>query len=175
MPSPSAAQLTLAAEKLLFDISTNAPASRLLNHFSTTHNVVLQHSFSTCATPQAYRFTGLTAVRSYFDLLATHYERACVGQQIALVSEAGGRVIVDGSTKWTWKRSRREWQEDYRVYVDFDAALKVVSYVVVTTSPEGTCVMRAVDPGEVNKKKLFDVLGEFRVLLVALSLTDRDG
>ncbi|KAF9026464.1 hypothetical protein BDZ89DRAFT_1134766 [Hymenopellis radicata] len=156
--APSAAQLTLAAEKLIFDIANNASSSRLLSHFSQSNNVVLQHAWSTCQNPNSYRFTGLNAVRSYFDLLSTHYERSCMMQHAIHVNDSTGRVVVAASVKWTWRSSRHHWQEDYTCYIDYDATLKVVSFIVVTTSAESTCVMRAVDPGSGGKKKkIFDM------------------
>ncbi|KIY71951.1 hypothetical protein CYLTODRAFT_418334 [Cylindrobasidium torrendii FP15055 ss-10] len=240
---PSAAQLTLSAEKLFYDIASCAPSSSLLTHFSqpplptvTSHYgnsgggggggsyvpqggssyvpqgasmggaapsfggvelggmmqgssppVVLEHSFSTCASPGTYRFTGLHAVRSYFDLLKTHYEaqrewrvvEATAGAPSAAAggaattaaaggassaagagrgregassaagrgSAAAGRVTILGTTRWTWRTSRQSWTEHWTAYLEFDGAAKVRSFVVITTSGEETCVMRAVDPG----------------------------
>ncbi|KAF8906335.1 hypothetical protein CPB85DRAFT_892234 [Mucidula mucida] len=143
--APSAAQLTLAAEKLIFDISTNVSTSRILSHFSQNNNVIMQHSWSTCPNPNSYRFTGLNAVRSYFDLLSTHYERSSLMQHSIHVVESTGCVIITASVQWTWKSSRHQWQEDYTCYIDYDSSLHVVSFIVVTTSPDWTCVMRATD------------------------------
>ncbi|KAF8881187.1 hypothetical protein CPB85DRAFT_1442872 [Mucidula mucida] len=126
--------------------------------FSHSSDVVLQHAWSTCQNPNSYRFTGLNAVRSYFDLLSTHYERSCMMQHAIHVGDSTGRVVIAASVKWTWKSSRHHWQEDYTCYIDYDATLKVVSFIVVTTSGESTCVMRAVDPGSGGKKKkIFDM------------------
>jgi hypothetical protein len=50
---------------------------------------------------------------------------------------------------WTWKRSGRSWREDFTctlVFEDSDpAALRILSFMVITESAPGTCVMHAVD------------------------------
>lgn len=160
--SLSVSDLTAVAEDLFSDIANNSPSIRLLAHFSQHQTVTIQHSFAECKTPDAYRFTGLNAVRSYFDLLATHYERSAMEKHSMRISAHAGRVILLGSVHWTWRSSRKGWREDFECTIDFDDNLKVISFVMLTTSSPSTCVMRAVDPGppDINcsrRKKRFDI------------------
>ncbi|KAJ7858161.1 hypothetical protein B0H13DRAFT_1475108, partial [Mycena leptocephala] len=141
---PSHQQLLFATEVLFLDLSANSPSDILLRHFSSSNEVVLQHAPMACPHPHTSRLTGLNAVRSYFDLLATHWVRsdAKIHKQTVV---GANQVAVNASVQWTWRSSGRSWREDFLCTMDYDDHLKVVSIVVETTSAPGTCVMRAID------------------------------
>ncbi|KAF9027243.1 hypothetical protein BDZ89DRAFT_1067064 [Hymenopellis radicata] len=86
-------------------------------------------------------------VRSYFDVLTLHFEKSPMTLDQCYVDESVRRVVVMGSVEWTWRKSRQKWKEVLTCTIDFDANLKVVSLIFITTSDETTCVMQAVDPG----------------------------
>lgn len=142
--SPTHQQLLFAAEVLFLDLSANTSANILIGHFSSTKEVVIQHAPALCPHPHTSRVTGLNAVRSYFDLIATHWFRSD--------TEIHGQTVVDSrhvavtaSVRWTWRLSGRSWVEDFVCTLDYDEHLKIVGMVVETQSAPGTCIMRAVD------------------------------
>lgn len=135
-------QLRDAADELFADMAAGIPPLVLISHFSTTQMVFFEHS-----PINAYNFplTGLNAVRSYFDLLATHWTRHDMQKHECCVYFESKQVIVRASVRWKWKISGNTWQEDFTCTLDFDDHLKVKSFVIKTSSAENTCVMRAVD------------------------------
>lgn len=141
---PSHQQLLFAAEVLFLDLSANPPSNILVAHFSSTKEVVIQHAPALCPHPYTSRLTGLNAVRSYFDLLTTHWMRSDT-QTHSRTVVGPSQVAVNGSVQWTWRSSGRSWREDFLCTLDYDDNLKVVGMVVETHSAPGTCVMRAVD------------------------------
>ncbi|KAF7299835.1 hypothetical protein HMN09_00990400 [Mycena chlorophos] len=149
MSAPPQKQLLFAADALFLDLASNAPTKVLLTHFSSTEKeLVIQHAPIICPYPLKGRLTGLNAVRSYFDLISLHWDRAdlCVESQIAVVHPTR-TVTIRGSVRWIWKVSRNEWVEKFTCVLEYDENFKVVGMVVETTSSPGTCVMRAVDSG----------------------------
>ncbi|PFH51233.1 hypothetical protein AMATHDRAFT_95766, partial [Amanita thiersii Skay4041] len=134
-----------AASSFFTDLSQNAPPATLLSYFSTTHLIDIQHhpAFS----PNNSRLYGSNAVRSYFDLLATHWTRSPVTIHTTDVDIPTNTVTADASITWTWRRSHRRWREDFICTIQFDESLKIISLKVQTVSEPETCVMRAVDPG----------------------------
>jgi hypothetical protein len=88
---------------------------------------------------------GLNAVRSYFDLLATHWTRSDMQSQFVSADLDARRITFTGSVTWTWKKSGRSWREDFSCTVAFDEALKITHFGVRTESDTKTCIMRAVD------------------------------
>jgi hypothetical protein len=144
--APTADQLVSACTKFLSAVSNNTSP---LAHFSTTHPVSIQHCPARCINPHSFLLRGPNAVRSYFDLLATHWTRSKLNIHTVVPHPAQARVIAKGSVVWTWKRSGRSWREDFTctlVFEDSDpAALRILSFMVITESAPGTCVMHAVD------------------------------
>ncbi|KAJ7578191.1 hypothetical protein C8J56DRAFT_969277 [Mycena floridula] len=138
-------RLTFAADALFTDLGCNSPPIVLLGHFSQTHLVVIQHAPLTCPHAKESRLTGLNAVRSYFDILATHWDRSEPKRHSLVVKEDTMQVDVAASVKWTWKASGKSFREDFTCTLDFDEHAKVTSFIMNTTSGPGTCVMRAVD------------------------------
>ncbi|KAK7462351.1 hypothetical protein VKT23_007951 [Stygiomarasmius scandens] len=155
---PSSESLRIAANALFTDIFSNIPSSTLLTHFSRTHPVTIQHAPAGDPHPQSSRLTGLNAVRSYFDLLSTHWhkgETKIHSIQIVTPSSPGisnGRiatlpcVVLTASVQWKWKCSGNSWQEDFTCVLEYDDLVKVTSFVVHTDSLPETCVLRAIDP-----------------------------
>ncbi len=144
----TSAHLQHEARKVLRDVfSMNTTSLALLSHFSPDQSISIQHSYSTCLTPNAHRFTGRIGVRSYFDVLMLHFEKSPMTLDQWYVDESVRRVVLTGSVEWTWRKSRQKWKEVLTCSIDFDANLKVVSLMFITTSDETTCVMQAVDPG----------------------------
>ncbi|KAJ7490556.1 hypothetical protein FB451DRAFT_621919 [Mycena latifolia] len=142
--SPSTQQLLFAAEVLFLDLGASTPSDILVTHFSSTNDVVIQHAPALCPHPHTSRVTGLNAVRSYFDLLATHWMRSNSEVHAKTVVDAY-RVAVTASVQWTWRLSGRSWREEFLCTLEYDDHLKIVAMIVETNSPPGTCVMRAVD------------------------------
>jgi len=138
-------QLLFAADSLFADLASNTPPLLLLYHFSTTHPVVIQHAPAACPHAKASRLTGLNAVRSYFDLLATNYTRDDIQKHAVHANVDTRQVVVTASVRWMWKASRRTWREEFTCTLGYDEYLKVISFEVATQSSPATCVMRAVD------------------------------
>jgi hypothetical protein len=141
MPLPRP-QLLAAAHAFFVDIAAETPSIYLLSHFSTTQEVFFDHSPDECGSGS---LTGLNAIRSYFDILATHWTRHDVQEHHIAVYPESQRVIVQASVRWVWKASGRSWREEFTCTLDYDDHVKVKRLTVRTNSPPGTCVMRAVD------------------------------
>lgn len=135
-------QLRAVADAFFADLKVS-PSKVVLRHFSTTEVVVFDHSprFSYNST-----LFGLNAVRSYLDLLATHWTCHDLRKHQMDVSLDARRVVAKASVIWKWKKSGRSWQEDFTCTLDFDETMKIKSFVIKTDSAPETCVMRAVDP-----------------------------
>jgi len=138
-----ATPLRSAAESLFADIAEQKTPQSLLSHFSTTQNVTIQHNYVHSMTP--HLFVGLHAVRSYFDLLALHWTRD--DMQIYECTEDADKqqVVVKAGVRWTWRRSKKSWREEFTCTLDFDEWLKVSRFVVESSPPENNCVMLAVE------------------------------
>ena len=145
---PSQSQLMQATSKILADLATStASSSAILAHFSTHHNVTLDHSPMHSRHPQYPPFVGLTAVRSYFDLISMHYTRVGITMHSTQVYPSMSRVIFTASIIWRWNASGKTWTEDVQCTLDYDEHLKIKNFLVKTQSAEETCVLRAVDCG----------------------------
>lgn len=149
-PSPSQQQLLAAASSFLVALASNTHPLALLTHFSTTNPVSVQHYPATCPNPRGSLLRGTNAVRSYFDLLATHWTRSALQQHSFTADVPERTVVLVASVVWTWKRSGRSWVEDFTCTLVFDDAAKIVSLTVRTDSGPGTCVLRAVDAASSN-------------------------
>lgn len=153
MANPSSSQsvstqdhLISATNAFFLALASNTCSLTLLTHFSTTHPVTIQHAPALCPHPQTSRLSGLNAVRSYFDLLATNWTRSKMAIRTNPRADAKARrVVVGASVTWMWRRSGREWDEDFTCTLEFDENYKISSFVVKTDSAPETCVMRAVD------------------------------
>lgn len=136
----------MAGEQFFNAFTSCQGSSQMLKFFSTTSSVVIQHAPATCPHPHTSRVNGSNAVRSYFDLLETHWNRSGVKiSKPPSVDASTRRVTLTAETTWTWKRSGKKWVEEFTWTLDYDEGLKIVSLVVRTISGPGTCVMRAVD------------------------------
>lgn len=149
MPSISspltASQLSRAC-KFFNALASNASSPVLLSHFSTSQEVTVQHYPAACPNPRSSLLRGPNAIRSYFDLLATHWTRSNLVQH-SIVSDPDARTVVtNASVTWKWRKSGHQWTEDFLCTLTFDDALQIVSLTVRTDSGPTTCVMRAVDP-----------------------------
>ncbi|KAJ6622625.1 hypothetical protein B0H10DRAFT_892974 [Mycena sp. CBHHK59/15] len=146
-------QLLFAAEAFFLDLSANTPSKILIAHFSSTKEVVIQHAPALCPHPYTSRLTGLNAVRSYFDLIATNWLRSetQIRSQTAIEPR---QVAVKASVRWTWRESGRSWTEDFLCILDYDDNLKIMSMIIQTESEPGTCVMRAIDADALESGEL---------------------
>ncbi|KAF8238057.1 hypothetical protein L208DRAFT_1430828 [Tricholoma matsutake] len=148
MTTSTSEQLLIEACNRFFTaLANDTPPLSLLHHFSNTHPISIQHCPIHCSHPHASILRGPNAVRSYFDILATHWTRSKLTCHSISPDPKLRRVLVKGSVTWTWKRSGRSWQEDFICTLVFDDsdALKITQFSVLTESGPGTCVLRAVD------------------------------
>ncbi|TFK71272.1 hypothetical protein BDN72DRAFT_469281 [Pluteus cervinus] len=143
--SATTQQLLSSTNSFFNALSNNTSPITLLSYFSTTRLVSLQHAPATCPHPHTSRLTGLNAIRSYFDLLATHWTRTDMRIHSAQVDSSAKQVVVAASVTWMWKKSRKSFTEDFTCTLQFDDNQKIVDFLVCTNSGPGTCVMRAVD------------------------------
>ncbi|KAJ7740222.1 hypothetical protein DFH07DRAFT_778450 [Mycena maculata] len=155
--APSQQQVLFAAEVLFLDLAANTSSNILIGHFSTTREVVVQHAPVRCPHPYTSRITGLNGVRSYFDLIATHWLRS--DMEIHGRTVADQQVVVNASARWTWRTSGRSWKEEFVCTLDYDEHLKVVRMIIETKSGPGTCVMRAVDSDRLESGDLPQATG----------------
>jgi hypothetical protein len=156
---PTKDQLTVATKELLTAICARTPPLRLLSHFSRTELVVIDHT--PINAPHAYPATGLNAVRSYFDLLSTHWTCKSFERHETNVFPEAQQVVTKASVIWTWKHSGRSWTEEFTCTFDFDDQLKVKRFLVRTTSPPGTCVMMANESYEEEVPQVSPSFGPF--------------
>lgn len=146
LSSPTREQLLAATERYLAAFANNKTHSlTLLSYFSTTSPIWIQHYPATCSHPQSSLLRGPNAIRSYFDLLATHWTRTCMRRRTLQADAPTRTIVLEGSVTWTWKKSGRSWVEDFTCTLAFDELLKIVSFSVRTDSEVKTCVMRAKD------------------------------
>lgn len=138
--------LQSAAESLFADISAHKSPQALLSHFSTTDNVLLQHDY--VHSPEPVAFTGLHAVRSYFDLLAMNWTRDDMKLHECTVISTESKVVMKANVRWTWRKSKRSWREEFTCTLHFDENKKVKGFVVKTDPPKASCVMHAVDKAQ---------------------------
>ncbi|KAF8895562.1 hypothetical protein BD779DRAFT_1609071 [Infundibulicybe gibba] len=120
---PTQQQFIASSDAFFQAFASNTPPLTLLSYFSTTH---------------LFAPYGLNAIRSYFDLLATHWIRSDMRKHSIRAYPDTRQVVVTASVTWMWRQSRRSWTEDFK-------SPKIISFVVTTESSPGTCVMRAVD------------------------------
>ena len=139
-------QLLLDAASSFFnDFSQTATPATLLLHFSTTQPIAIQHAPALSQNGHNSPLLGPNAVRSYFDLLATHWTRAPVAVNHTEADLVTNTVTADASITWTWRRSRRRWREDFICVLTYDDSLKITSLNLQTVSDPETCLMNAVD------------------------------
>ncbi|EAU86317.2 hypothetical protein CC1G_08041 [Coprinopsis cinerea okayama7 len=139
-------QLLSATNAFLKALACNLSPLRLLSFFSSSSPVTLQHAQARCPHAQTSRFTGLNAVRSYFDLLTAHWTRSAMQiHSRPWLDVQKRRIVIDASVTWMWRSSGRTWTEDFICTIDYDDAFKIVSFVVETESPPETCIMTAKD------------------------------
>lgn len=139
-------QLRASSESFFDAFASNKPSIKMLCYFSTTSPVIIQHTPDSCPHPHTSRLVGSNAIRSYFDLLATHWTRSNARTRATTqIDGPNRRVIVSASIDWAWRKSGRKWTEDFTWTLDFDESLEIVSFVIRTVSGPGTCVMRAID------------------------------
>ncbi|KAF9465340.1 hypothetical protein BDZ94DRAFT_1126114, partial [Collybia nuda] len=142
---PTHGQLRGACTQFFNALATDASALNLLSYFSTSQEVAVQHYPASCPHPHTSLLRGSNAIRSYFDLLATHWTRSNLVQHSITPDPTTRSVVVKASVVWTWKQSGHKWKEEFVCTLTFDDALQIVSLTVRTESGPGTCVMRAVD------------------------------
>uniref|UniRef100_A0A8H8CHF8 Uncharacterized protein n=1 Tax=Psilocybe cubensis TaxID=181762 RepID=A0A8H8CHF8_PSICU len=142
----AASQLQATTESFFQAFALETPPVGMLSYFSHTSPAIVQHTPSNCPIPLSSRLEGNNAIRSYFDLLATHWHRSDAKIRSPLqISVEKRRVILLADVIWTWKKSGRQWIEEFSWTLDYDESYKIVSFVIQTISSPGTCVMRAVD------------------------------
>jgi hypothetical protein len=91
-----------AAEVVFLDLSADTPSNILTAHFSSSNEVVIQHTPILCPYPHTSRLTGLNTVRSYFDLIATAWLRSDMTVHMRTVVEPN-QVAVSASVQRTWR------------------------------------------------------------------------
>lgn len=160
---PTQEQLLKAAQAFFNDLGANRSSADLLHYFSDTDLIRLSHSPVDTYT---FPLTGIQAVRSYFDLLSTHWTRDEINLHNISASVDDQQVIVNASVKWKWKYSGRSWTEAFTCTLDYDECLRIKAFIVQTNSAPETCVMRAVDPGRSKKNH---TVSRFACLLINLS------
>ncbi|KAF8803421.1 hypothetical protein BYT27DRAFT_7145152 [Phlegmacium glaucopus] len=140
-------ELEAASQEFLEAFSSNISPQNMVSYFSTTHPVIIQHAPASCTRPSASRLIGPNALRSYFDLLATHWIRSDVKIRSApqVVDGEARSVILGASVTWMWRKSGRKWTEDFTWTIEFDEGLKIISLIIQTVSEARTCIMRATD------------------------------
>ncbi|KAH0578036.1 hypothetical protein H2248_005592 [Termitomyces sp. 'cryptogamus'] len=116
--------------------------------------------------PKHLILRGPNAVRSYFDLIATHWTRSPVSHRIIDADPFTRTVIFEGSITWKWKKSGRSWIEDFTCTLAFDELLKIVSYVVRTDSASKTCLMRAKDVDDSSLMRIMNTSTEWAQIVV---------
>ncbi len=142
-------KLRECSEAFFDAFAANGPPIKMLHFFSTTSPTFVQHAPAECPHPMTSRVVGINAVRSYFDLLATHWTRSGASIRDELeVDAANRRVIIPASVTWKWRQSGRSWREDFIWTLGFDEMFKISSFIVRTMSGGGTCIMRAVDSAD---------------------------
>ncbi|KAG6827510.1 hypothetical protein H0H92_011482 [Tricholoma furcatifolium] len=152
---PTREQLLAATDRYLAAFANDKTHPLfMLAFFSTTSPVTIQHYPASSTHPQSAILRGPNAVRSYFDLLATHWTRSAMYQRTIHVDPLARTVIFEGSVKWKWRKSGRSWVEDFTCTLIFDELLKIVTYAVRTDSAVKTCLMRAKDVDDTPMSKV---------------------
>ncbi|KDR83063.1 hypothetical protein GALMADRAFT_238865 [Galerina marginata CBS 339.88] len=147
-------QLRASSETFFDAFSSNKPPNKMLSFFSNTAPVIIQHAPASCPHPHTSRLNGSNAIRSYFDLLATHWTRSDAKIRSPLqVDTNNRRVTLAASVTWMWRKSGRKFVEEFTWTLDYDEGLKLFSFVIRTVSGPGTCVMRAIDSEPVMQEK----------------------
>ncbi|KAL1745000.1 hypothetical protein HDZ31DRAFT_82263 [Schizophyllum fasciatum] len=148
---------------LLADLARGAPTATILAYFSALHEPVIQHAPArgpSRASPES-RMYGLNAVRSYFDLLATHFDLQGMEEDVKVrrvwTEPTRRAALAEVHAGWRWRakgqrgaagcsasgcqRPPRGFNEEFELEVVFDEEMKVASFLVATTG--GLCAMEA--------------------------------
>jgi len=121
----------------------NVTTFELTRHFSQTTAPMFRHIPKEDVDSPAGWVTGLTAVRSYFDLLGLYWKRGIRVRRPALVVDPVNRTcqyMLD--IEWTWckpKPGLEGWQEIVECNQMYDWEFKVVKAEYLTLSGRDTC------------------------------------
>ena len=137
--------LLAVTDAFLRALSESRSQKTLLAFFSTTSPVSIQHAPRVCPNPHTSRLHGHNAIRSYFDLLDTHWYMIAIKQHSKNVVTGSRTVTISASVTWRWKKSGRTWNEDFTCTLVFDDHSKISRFFIATESDPTTCVMRAID------------------------------
>ncbi|TEB40139.1 hypothetical protein FA13DRAFT_1769742 [Coprinellus micaceus] len=144
-PSP-VQQMCTTVDAFRDALCTNRSSAQLLEFFSTSQAPIIQHTPADCVNPLGSRLVGLNAVRSYFDIQATHWKRDHIGLRgLPQLNPETRTAVLDASVVWVWRCSGRRWTEDVNCTITLDDDMKITSFIVRTESSPETCPWMAKD------------------------------
>lgn len=138
-------RIMMACHSYFGDILQNSPTSVILSHFSTMTPPILQHAHVNSSISRICKFSGLSAIRSYYDLLFIHLSREMhLRPDSVVVLEEQQAAHATSDIVWTWRLTGEQFIETIHCYVQFDEALKISAIIVTTLSDESTSVLEAI-------------------------------
>jgi len=123
---PSRKQLLVAARSFCDDFASKKDVETLLSHFSLTHQCsIIEHGEQSLAPFLGRPFTGLPAIREYFQLVGEHLAYGNMRFSEYTVDTECNRVCVKGRAQFTWTATGQSWDETFAYALDFDDELRV--------------------------------------------------
>lgn len=103
----------------------------LLGYFSTTHEVsAIEHGLPILAPFIGKRFTGISGIRQYFELIGSLLSYRDMSFSEYLVDSETMKASVKGAATFTWLNTGQSWDEVFTYMLDFDDELKLAQYQV---------------------------------------------
>lgn len=129
--NPSREILVAAAQSFCDAFSQKQDIPILLSYFSTTHQVfAIEHGESRLAPFLGRKFTELSGVQEYFEIIGSllSYEKVAFSEFV--VDTDRNCVALKGKGRFTWLSTENSWDEIFAYMLSFDDELKVVEYQV---------------------------------------------
>ena len=124
-------ELLRSAQAFCNAFSEKQDVEILLAYFSTTHQVsAIEHGLPVLAPFLGKRFTGISGIRQYFELIGSLLSYNNISFSEYLVDSETMKVSVKGVATFTWLNTGQSWDEVFTYTLDFDDELKLVQYQV---------------------------------------------
>lgn len=138
-------RIVAACQSYFNDVLHNRTSTVMLTHFSTMTPPLLQHAHANCSMSSMGKFSGMSGVRSYYDLLFVHFYREThlhPESVVVLGNQMAAHATAD--IHWTWRLTGEKFVETIDCFVQFDEATKITAVIVTTLSDRSTSVLEAI-------------------------------
>jgi len=138
-------RLVLSCYAFFDDVLQDRPSSIILSHFSTMTPPLLEHTHISNPREHISKFSGLSGVRSYYDMLSMQFSRKMYLRSdtvTVLVEQQAVHAMAD--VYWTWRVTGEQFLETVNCYVQFDEATKICAITATTVTDKSTSILEAI-------------------------------